>query len=395
MSRWEKAIDLVFITAALGVVTALPYFTVVGLPEYAAIYRLLYLIPVVFAAFRFGAKGGVITPFIASLLYSPHLILFVGQIPSELIPEILDIVLFNAIGWVIGILAEGEARQKARYLAAARAQAVAREELQQRALTIARMNEELAQRMAEKGQLEEQVNRAEKLAALGQLVAGVAHEIRNPLGILRATAQVMQREYQADPNATEYIRVIKEEGDRMNRVVGDFLNFARPGRMDPQMILVSDVISDVVNLTSRYLREHNVTARVDSMTAEPPVLADGGGLKQALVNLIINSVQAMPHGGEVHISAMTHGHFLRVSVSDTGTGIPEETKDKIFDPFFTTKESGTGLGLAVVHRIVDAHSGFLEVDSKLGQGATISINLPLAPTVLSEEGDSGGDHPDR
>lgn len=355
--------DVLIIALAFALITAghivHGYYRV----EYRAFYRLLYFIPVIFAAFRFGLKGGILAPLVASVLYLPDIALFVGRIPAEQISDVLDVLLFNVIGWITGVMVHLEWRRNLSYRALVR---------------------ELAFRAYEKRQLEEQIHRSERLASLGQLVAGMAHEIRNPLGIANATVQVMKKEYREDPNLGEYASVILEELERMNRVLEQFLNFTRPTAGERKPLKVGDLIEDVRSLTSRYLQERAVTAFVDVPEDLPEVNGDSGALKQALVNLIFNSVDAMPSGGRLMLSAGQSQNHLKITVTDTGVGIRPEDRSKIFDPFFTTKETGFGLGLAIVHRIVDAHGGYIEVDSEPDKGTSVSLNLPL------KVGEAGG-----
>lgn len=357
--------DVVFTGVLLAAITLVHFFHAPGRVEYHALYRVLYFLPVIFASFRFGLKGGIVTPLIASVLYFPDIILYVGRIPPEQIPLVLDVFLFNAIGWITGVMSQAEQRQKRRY----------------RALAM-----ELTLRMAEKRELEEQVRRADKLAALGELVSGVAHEIRNPLGILRTTAQVMEKEYAGDPNALEYVGVIKEEADRINRVIKDFLGFARPARMQFEELDVPAALDEVAGLVSRYAAEHKVNITIEAEPDLPAVMADAHSLKQAFINLIFNAVEAMGEGGDLGIRVWLNGAYLAITFADTGPGIRPEHRKKIFDPFFTTKETGTGLGLAVVHRIMDAHGGYIEVESEVGRGTEITLNLPLenSPGVAPE-----------
>ncbi len=362
MTVKERQRDFLIIALAFALITAghivHGYYRV----EYRTLYRLLYFIPVIFAAFRFGLKGGIVAPLVASVLYLPDIALFVGRISADQIPDILDVLLFNVIGWITGVMVHLESRRNLSYRALVR---------------------ELAFRAYEKRQLEEQIHRSERLASLGQLVAGMAHEIRNPLGIANTTVQVMKKEYRDDQNLQEYATVILDELDRMNRVLGQFLNFARPAAGESKPVKIPELIESVRSLTSRYLKEHAVTCFVDVPGGLPEITADAGALKQALVNLIFNSVDAMPSGGRLMLSAGLSQNHLKITVSDTGLGIRPEDRPKIFDPFFSTKETGFGLGLAVVHRIIDAHGGYIEVDSEPGSGASVSLNLPLK---VGEEG---------
>lgn len=232
----------------------------------------------------------------------------------------------------------------------------------------------------------------DRLVAVGEMAAGMAHEIRNPLGAIKGAAQCL------DPatlpkDAREFIDVIVEEVDRLNGVVSQFLEYARPLRGNPMAVDVNDVVSATLRLLSRDAVPTNVEVVPDLAHALPWVSVDPEHFKQVLINLILNAVQAMPHGGKITItSALAHAQALPdfgtearhappsaqvvVRVRDNGEGIPPENMPRIFLPFFTTKPQGTGLGLAISQRIIEAAGGHLEVWSRVGEGTTFTIRFP-------------------
>ncbi|MHB0886222.1 MAG: two-component system sensor histidine kinase NtrB [Bacillota bacterium] len=374
-------IDISLVGAALAVITYLHYATPPEQLEYHALYRAAYYLPVIYAGLRFGLAGGVLAPIVASLLYAPWVILFIGRPAAGVLPSVADILILNGAGWIAGMLQEADAGRRREALLYAEEQREAREELERRAVRIEEMNRELERRLNEKKELEEQLRRADKLAALGELVAGVAHEIKNPIGVVKTTVQVMEREFSGDAHVAEFTRVIRDECDRMNRRLSQFLGFARPAEPAFQSVDAREVVEATLGMLGKYLPERHVEVETEYGEDLPPVRADGSQLHQVLLNLIINAVEAMPNGGELSVGVRRNpddAGYVTFAVADTGPGIPEPDLARIFDPFYTTKPTGTGLGLAVAHRIVDAHGGFIEVESGR-QGTTFRVSLPVAP----------------
>lgn len=225
--------------------------------------------------------------------------------------------------------------------------------------------------------LTDQLIRADRLAAMGELTAGVAHEVRNPLGIIRASVQLVE-DSGADPErVAEATGVIKQEIDRLDRVIKALLDFGRPSAPTLRPIDIEEVVADVVLFTRQFAGQSQVEIETEFSSGMPLVNADPDQLKQVLVNLVSNAVQAMEaDGGEIRIKVWDDDSFVFVSVADTGPGIPADVLGKVFDPFYSTKDSGTGLGLTIVHRIIDQHGGRIEVESSPGEGTTFTVALP-------------------
>lgn len=238
--------------------------------------------------------------------------------------------------------------------------------------------------LAEKENLEEELRRSERLAALGRLVTGVAHELRNPIGVVKATVQVMETEFKNIPDMDEFTAVIKEQIDRQNRVIQELLDFGRPSKSVVQPVNVNSLLEKVLTFTSPMLRQHSINLKVQLDRQLPLVKADGERIKQVYVNLILNAIQAVPEGGELSIS--THGmdDYVCIEFQDSGEGIEQEHLSSIFDPFYTTKETGTGLGLSISHQIVKSHAGNIKVTSEIGKGTTFAVYLP----IIGEQGEN-------
>jgi PAS domain S-box-containing protein len=238
--------------------------------------------------------------------------------------------------------------------------------------------------------MEMEVQRIGQLAAVGQLASTIAHELRNPLSSIRASAQHLRGEYASIPDLCEFLDIIISEVDVLNTKTTEFLRFARPVEPVFQEVDLSDLIQTTVQFMQPYVEEQKVQVEIE-VPASLVIKADAAQLKEALRNLIINAVQAMPQGGTLFISAApAPGDTVRILVKDTGVGIPPENLDRIFTPFYTTKAKGTGLGLAIVQKIVESHGGNISVQSRVGVGTEMRITLPVHPVRLGSRLDLGG-----
>ncbi|MBI4218767.1 MAG: PAS domain-containing protein [Chloroflexi bacterium] len=260
--------------------------------------------------------------------------------------------------------------------------------------------------VTERVRLEQQVARSAKLASVGQLSAGIAHEVNNPLGSISSLAQMLMAEAGTDEQK-ETLRTIVEQVGRISRILGDLVNFSRPRTPEKRTLAVASVIDAVVRLASynRTFRHIEIVRRLDPSILE--MTADGDQIQQLLLNLLLNAADAMPEGGTVTVTTAPQrtprrrtgrtgpdvSEYLRITVSDTGRGIAADARERIFDPFFTTKPvgEGTGLGLSVCYGIVRAHGGRIEVESEPGRGTTVLIDLPIGAVedVHSSKSENG------
>jgi two-component system sensor histidine kinase HydH len=229
-------------------------------------------------------------------------------------------------------------------------------------------------------QLEEKVRRSEKLAAIGKLAAGVAHEIRNPLSSIRGFAQFLAQGLKDSPREQKYAQTMVSEVDRINRVVTDLLTFARPTRAEAVPADVTELVEHCVRLVQVDADSRNITLR-RNITDLSKVRLDTNQLTQALLNLLLNAMQAVESGGTIEIGAALKpsDDRLLLWVEDNGAGIQPDKFEKIFDPFYTTRAKGTGLGLAIVHKIVENHQGEIGVESPPAgkrKGSRFTLFLP-------------------
>ncbi len=223
-----------------------------------------------------------------------------------------------------------------------------------------------------------QLIRADRLAAMGELTAGVAHEVRNPLGVIRASVQLLEDANCDRKRIHEAAAVIKQEIDRLDRVIKALLDFGRPSKPTLLQTDIEQVLQDVLLFTGRFAKQADVKIEYALAGDLPRVTADPDQLKQVFLNLVTNAVQAMEGlGGRISVETGSDGDFVHISFADTGPGIPASDLGKVFDPFFSTRDDGTGLGLTIVHRIIDEHDGHIEVGSG-PEGTVFRVSLPIA-----------------
>jgi signal transduction histidine kinase len=236
---------------------------------------------------------------------------------------------------------------------------------------------------AEKRELARRAQVAEKLAAVGTMTAGLSHEIRNPLNGAGLQLAVLERRVRRLPEAEqpallEPLLLVRDEIRRLEHLLQDFLQFARPQGLEPRPVALFDVASAVAQLLGGDAERRGVRFDVDVLRALPAVGGDPERLRQVLVNLALNALEATPDGGRVRISARADGDDIVLFIDDSGPGIAPEAADRLFEPFFTTKASGSGLGLPIVHAIVTQHGGQIAVDRSPLGGARFSVRLPMA-----------------
>ena len=235
--------------------------------------------------------------------------------------------------------------------------------------------------LGEVRRLQDEIRRKEKLAAIGGLAAGVAHEIRNPLSSIKGIASYFKNKFEEDSHDKETAGVMIQEVDRLNRVISELLEFARPTQLNLQATDVNDLLEHSVRLVQQEASTKGI--KIDLNLSQQRLVADidSDRFSQCLLNLYLNAIQAMGNGGLLAVeSSVTLGSSIKIDIKDTGSGINSEDLNKIFDPYFTTKAKGTGLGLAIVHNIIEAHQGQVKVRSALGQGAVFRIVIPLKQT---------------
>jgi signal transduction histidine kinase len=365
----SSRVSILLVAFALLLVSALHYGTPRGASYHALhdVWRRLYYVPIVLGAFHYGLKGGVLTALAATLLYLPHVLFQWGGMAGG--NQYLEIIMFNVIGLVTGTLA-GELRAK-------------REE--------ARVAYE---RLAASF---ERTKEAERLAAMGQLSASLAHEIRNPLASLKGSLPIITEGIPQDDSRQEFVQIVEKEIRRLEGLTGQFLNYAKPPSPAWAKDDLDAVVQGVVRLVEKQAQRHQV--EIETLLAQDLPLSrmDSSRMRQVVLNLALNAIEAMPEGGVLRFttkleaaapvarashSKTTGAHELSAGtlllvVEDTGPGIEAKIRAHLFEPFVTTKERGTGLGLAVVYQCVKLHGGTIEVAESAEGGARFTIRLPL------------------
>ncbi len=230
-----------------------------------------------------------------------------------------------------------------------------------------------------RAQIEDQIDVTTKLAAIGRLTSGVAHEVKNPLNAMVLQLELLKSKLtdQGD-KVGPHLAILSNEIQRLDRVVKTFLDFTRPVELHPTPSDVEKLVRDVFLLAEPLAKKNNVRLVFEHPGALPTVSIDRDLMKQALLNLVLNGCQAMPSGGELKVKPQVDGRYLNLEVSDEGEGIPQDARQKIFSLFFTTKPGGTGIGLAMAFRILQLHNGFIEFTSELHQGTTFRVFVPVS-----------------
>jgi len=372
-AHWMRPAGL---ATAIFLVTIAHLLTPVGRQIQHDILVRLYYFPIAMGGLWYGLRGGLGTAGLITLMYLPHVI-GVDHGPLT-IGYLLEIPVFLAVGFLIGLMVDRQEHY--------------RRGLEVQTETLARSHRELQEQTRLLLEKETQLRRADRLSALGQLSAGLAHEIRNPLGAIKGAVEILQDDYPAGHPKTEFFAILLKEVNRLNDVLTNFLSFARPVNPHLTPVDVRGVVSALEGLISGQARGRRVQVFTSFHSGPSRVMADETLLKQAFLNIMLNALEAMPEGGDLAIStrlgwetaasgADLRPEWLETVFDDTGPGIAEEDLGRIFDPFFTTKKDGTGLGLAITHRIIENHQGTIRVMSQRGKGTTFVITLPLEGAV--------------
>ncbi len=235
-------------------------------------------------------------------------------------------------------------------------------------------------RTKERIKLKEQLNRAEKLSALGELIAGISHEIRNPLGIIISSAELLQKKL-PDNKIPSFI---VEESTRLNNILTEFLNFAKPLKPNLSSCSIHNILDKNITAISSETKEKKCVIEKKFCKNMPNITADADMLYQAFLNLFINATHAVSEQGKICVYTAFSKNRINIFFEDDGPGITQELLNKIWEPFYTTKEKGTGLGLGIVKNIIESHNGFITIENKNIKGVKIAIELPIFNTIESQ-----------
>lgn len=335
MSAAETKARTGIIAATTGLIALAQYVCVSDHFDYPHfVFHALFFMPLILAAFWFGLRGALATSLAITLLNIPEILLHF-QHPSILRFELLlQIILYNVVAVSLGVLKDREARRQKRVI------------------------------------------ETENLAAMGRAIAGVAHDMKTPLIAIGGFSRLLQRRCGLDDPCREKVDIILRESQRLEKMVADMLDFSRPLSLSRSEEDVARLIEECLAVVREAARSKGVDLRFDAGGDIPPVSLDAARIKQVIINLVMNAVQATPEGDEVRILGRRKEEGLVIEVCDKGCGIPPEKMEEVFTPFFTTKRDGTGLGLPIARKIVEAHQGKIEVLSNPEKGLTFRITLP-------------------
>lgn len=354
---WQRAAVL---AAAIALVALLHYSTPTTHVWIHPILQRAYYVPILLTALWFGWRGGLAAATLAGVSYIPHIVMAWKMQPQYSAAQYVEIGMFFVIATLTGILADQERAQRR---------------------TIEETARKLSELYAQLQKSFEQLRRADRLSALGELSAGLAHEIRNPLGSVEGAVQILGRPNLPEDTRQEFTDLASREVVRLKGLLTNFLEFARP--QPPRMLpsAIGLLLQSVAKLAAETATMTKVAVHIETGEALPAVSVDPEQIKQVLLNLVINAIQAMPSGGEITLRAIQDGDYVRVEVQDQGVGIPPEELERVFDPFFTTRSSGTGLGLSIAYQIVSQHGGHIAARPNPGSGMTFAVTLPVADSA--------------
>jgi len=297
--------------------------------------------------------------------------------------QYLEIGMYIAVGIVTGVMADNEKSQRLK------AEKVSRE--------LALSYEKLHAQAQEIFQKEQQLMRADRLSTMGELAASLAHEIRNPLGSILGSVEIIRDDVDLGSKKYEFLQIMITESNRLNRVINNFLSFAKAAKPVIRKFNINDAVTDIKGLVELGTGGKNITFRLSPDSSIVSVDGDEEQMKQAFLNILLNSVQVMEGGGELNIATCSgrksipendydtmistgkeiKGDCISIIFRDNGNGISDDNINNIFEPFFTTRENGTGLGLAISKRIIEGHDGAIDVYSTKGKGTAFVIVLPV------------------
>lgn len=322
------------------------------------VFQRLYYVPILMACAWFGLRGGLLAAIAAGGAYAPHIAVHWRHVRAYQTSQALELAMFVGIAFVAGALWDRErrARREAERTAAERDRA-----LRDLETTVETLRE------------------ADRLATLGTLAAGMAHEIRNPLGAVAGAVDILDQDYPPGHPRREFLEILRAEVDRLSLTAGRYLDLARPRVPEPRPVDVNVAVHAAAELLAKGAERAAVAIEEVYARPAPTALADPAQLHQALVNLLLNAIQSMTGGGRVIVATSSRAEEIRIDVRDFGPGLPDVSAERLFEPFFTLKPGGTGLGLAIARRIALAHGGKLEARQADGGGALFSLSLPSSP----------------
>ncbi|OGP90422.1 MAG: hypothetical protein A2157_08230 [Deltaproteobacteria bacterium RBG_16_47_11] len=333
MAARRREVKIILIVILLVGITFLHYFTELKEHLYHLSYQGLYFLPVMLAGFWFGLKGGLETSLSITILYLPFTIMHWYGFSSGDLNSIIEMVLYNTVAVLIGGLRD-------------------REKTMQRRL-----------------------HEAGRLAAIGKAVSGLAHDLKTPLIAIGGISRLVHNNLEENSPHRKKLHIVVEETQRLEKMIKEMLDFSRPLELHRSKEDMSKVIRQSLAIISDFAQERKVKVEWQSSQNLPLISFDAARMKQALINLLINAIEASSERETVTVQSYQKWRKLIIDVSDHGCGVPVDKKEEIFSPFFTTKENGTGLGLPIAKKIVEAHNGYLEVLENREKGVIFRVMI--------------------
>jgi two-component system, NtrC family, sensor histidine kinase HydH len=341
--------------------------TVMVPSSYVTAHNILHhlnFLPLMFSGMIFGARGAAWSALFAAAINAPVVARHWVEWPMDAKDQILELSIFSIAGLIAGFLSDRERAQRTK---------------------LEKTRQELENVYLELRASIEQMKKAERLSAAGQLAASLAHEIRNPLASISGAAGILQRGSAPPEYLQESLDILQKESQRLNKLLTNFLNFAKPRVPRLQNTDLNELLLSVLSLAMHAALDRRVRFTQDQAGESVEVACDPEQLKQVLLNLLLNAVDASPEDSEILIRAIALPHGAAIEVDDAGAGIHGEAAERIFDPFFTTKPKGTGLGLAISSMIVAQHGGRLSFDRNMRGGTTFRVELPAQKEATHAE----------
>ncbi len=334
MNAHKNRFKVVAIALMIGGILFLHYFTFHGMKFHHAVYRMLFYMPLVLGSLWFGLKGALYILASVSILFLPYAIIHWQGTSFEDFAKLLEGVLYVVIGLILGLLVEKEKKRH-----------------------IALLN-------------------TERLAAVGNAVAEIAHDMRTPLMAIGGFAGLLSRKLNDDASQKK-LDLIIQETSRLESMVSEMLDFGKPLELELTKANLNEVVQEAIQVAYPMARKAGVELEADLEPSSPSLLLDSYRLKQILLNLVSNAIQASPAGERVLVKTRLVGNQILLEVADCGCGIEQEASKSIFLPFFSKRKQGTGLGLAIVRKIVEAHDGEVSFDPNKEKGVTFTVRLPI------------------
>ncbi|MBW1895202.1 MAG: GHKL domain-containing protein [Deltaproteobacteria bacterium] len=355
---------LILLLAVIGI-GLLHFITPGHMVFYHGTYRRLSYFPIALGAIWFGVRGGLGVAAITSVAFIPHLLLFIGKDPETYLSELTEIVLYLAAGGFIGIIAGRESKLREKYK-------LLSEKLKK---SYTRLQEETELLI----EVEEQLRVSQKLADLGQLSASLAHEIKNPLGSIKGTAEILLDDFPKDHPKREFVEILLKETSRLDSSVNEVLHPFRGRKIagqDADVEPLAQVITRVKTLLESELRKKSVGFSIKGIELVNDFLVAGERISQIFINIILNAVEAVEHSGKIELMLRKDLEGVYIQIGDNGPGVPPRDQEKIFGAFFTKRDEGTGLGLSISRKIAESYGGCISLINS-GSGACFEVFLPF------------------